>query len=136
MTRVARFFIAAMLAVITVSCSESKNQHISSSIKGLVTGKDGPEAGVWVIAETNDLASPFTKIVVTNEEGRFVLPDMPEASYRIWVRGYGLKDSGTEEAVPGEVLTLEASYPSSPQEAAAIYPASYWYSLTEPPLAN
>jgi hypothetical protein len=54
------------------------------------TGK--PEAGVWVIAETK-LGVPYRKIVVTDDQGRFLVPDLPAASYDVWVRGYGLKDS-------------------------------------------
>src|SRR5712671_4344693 len=65
----------------------------ASDLGGLVTGPNGPEAGVWVIAETTDLPTKFAKIVVTDDQGRYVLPDLPKASYKIWVRGYGLVDS-------------------------------------------
>src|SRR5690348_7075516 len=63
------------------------------SIGGTVTSRLGPEAGVWVIAETRDLSTRFAKIVVTDERGRYVVPDLPRANYRVWVRGYGLADS-------------------------------------------
>ena len=56
-------------------------------------GPNGPEAGVWVIAETRDLPVRFIKIVVTDDQGRYVVPDLPKANYDIWVRGYGLVDS-------------------------------------------
>lgn len=36
----------------------------SDDIGGVVTGTNGPEAGVWVIAETADLPTKFVKIVV------------------------------------------------------------------------
>src|ERR1700752_2307025 len=62
-------------------------------IGGVVTGPGGPEAGVWVIAETNDLPTRFARIVVTDEQGRYVVPDLPKAKYQVWVRGYGLVDS-------------------------------------------
>ena len=104
-----------------------------STISGKVVGKDGPEAGVWVIAETDDLKTGYTKIVVTDEKGRFVLPDMPEANYEVWVRGYGLKDSPKTHSKPGETLSLNVRYPDSAQGAAQIYPASYWHSLAQPP---
>src|SRR5262245_12527955 len=40
-------------------------------ITGTVTGERGPEAGVWVIAETNDLPTKLIKIVVTDDQGRY-----------------------------------------------------------------
>ena len=66
-------------------------------ITGVVQGGAGPEAGVWVIAETKGLPTNFIKIVVTDDQGRFTLPELPAASYGVWVRGYGLgfdADSG------------------------------------------
>ena len=65
---------------------------------GIVTGPDGPEAGVWVIAETSELPTGFRKIVVTDDAGRFVVPDLPDATYEVWVRGYGLVDSARTSA--------------------------------------
>jgi hypothetical protein len=41
-------------------------------IGGVVRGPNGPEAGVWVIAETNDLPTKFARIVVTDDAGRYV----------------------------------------------------------------
>ena len=105
-------------------------------ISGIVQGRDGPEAGVWVIAETSDLGTPLTKIVVTDDEGRFVLPELPAATYSVWVRGYGLADSEPLAVMPGDDVTLTAVYPGNPQEEAAIYPANYWYSLMEVPSAH
>ncbi len=107
-----------------------------ATITGLVTSSAGPEAGVWVIAETGDLPAKFRKIVVTDDDGRFLLPELPEASYTVWVRGYGLVDSAPVAAVPGQDLRLEAALAGTPQEAAAVYPASYWLSLIEPPEAD
>ena len=65
----------------------------TSDLSGTVTSAKGPEAGVWVIAETTDLPTRFAKIVVTDDRGRYSLPDMPAANYQVWVRGYGLVDS-------------------------------------------
>ena len=72
-------------------------------ITGVVTSASGPEAGVWVIAETDDLNTKFRKIVVTNDAGRFLLPELPRASYRVWVRGYGLVDSTPVRRWPGRI---------------------------------
>src|SRR5262252_4034500 len=65
----------------------------NDDIGGVVTGPNGPEAGVWVIAETSDLPTKFAKMVVTDDQGRYVIPDLPSANYQVWVRGYGLVDS-------------------------------------------
>ena len=102
-------------------------------IGGVVASGAGPEAGVWVIAETTDLPTGFRKIVVTDDRGRYVLPDLPDAGYQVWVRGYGLVDSDAVRAMPGEVLNLTATVAATPEAAAQVYPANYWYSLLEPP---
>jgi hypothetical protein len=65
----------------------------ADDIGGVVTSAKGPEAGVWVIAETTDLPTRFARMVVTDDQGRYVVPDLPKASYNVWVRGYGLVDS-------------------------------------------
>src|SRR5690348_14044444 len=78
-------------------------------ISGVVTGSNGPEAGVWVIAETTDLPTRFAKIVVTDDRGRYLLPDLPNARYSVWVRGYGLVDSARAQAAPGTTLDLHAT---------------------------
>src|ERR687897_230989 len=77
-------------------------------IAGVVTGARGPEAGVWVVAETSDLPTKFAKIVVTDDRGRYLLPDLPKARYDVWVRGYGLVDSPKVDSVPGKALNLTA----------------------------
>ncbi|MGE3523857.1 MAG: carboxypeptidase-like regulatory domain-containing protein, partial [Candidatus Dadabacteria bacterium] len=112
----------------------------ANDIGGHVTRNGVPEAGVWVIAvsnggvSTNDGApGQFHKIVVTDSEGRYVVPDLPDATYDVWVRGYGLIDSEPVQVQPGELVDLEAVEAPSPQEAAAIYPANYWASLIELP---
>ncbi|HXG50798.1 MAG TPA: carboxypeptidase-like regulatory domain-containing protein [candidate division Zixibacteria bacterium] len=105
-------------------------------IGGVVTGAKGPEAGVWVIAETRDLPTRFARMVVTDDEGRYVLPDLPQATYDVWVRGYGLVDSPRVKARPGRILNLKAV--AAPNEAAAAqyYPAIYWYSMLKIPDKN
>ena len=105
----------------------------NDDIGGRVTSSNGPEAGVWVIAETDDLGTVFRKIVVTDSQGRYVLPDLPEAGYDIWVRGYGLVDSVPVQGSPGQQLDLDAVVAPDPISAAQYYPANYWYSLMEIP---
>ncbi|MDP9131315.1 MAG: carboxypeptidase-like regulatory domain-containing protein, partial [Candidatus Binatota bacterium] len=102
-------------------------------IGGVVTGASGPEAGVWVIAETTNLPTKFAKIVVTDEQGRYLIPDLPKATYDIWVRGYGLIDSAKARAAPGKTLNLKAVTAPSDGAAAQYYPAIYWYSMLKIP---
>ena len=73
----------------------------ADDIGGIVSGSGGPEAGVWVIAETTDLPTKFAKIVVTDDAGRYVVPDLPKAKYKVWVRGYGLVDLPKVDGEPG-----------------------------------
>jgi hypothetical protein len=108
----------------------------ADDIGGVVTGPDGPEAGVWVIAETSDLPMSFVRIVVTDEAGRYLLPDLPKASYEVWSRGYGLIDSPRVEAAPGSSLNLTAVRAPDARAAAHYYPAGYWWSLLEVPEAS
>ena len=105
----------------------------ANDIGGVVTSSKGPEAGVWVIAETTDLPTKFTKIVVTDDQGRYVLPELPKANYQVWVRGYGLVDSAPLQARPGNALNLKAVVAPDAQAAAEIYPATYWLSLLRLP---
>ncbi len=102
-------------------------------IGGTVTGPSGPEAGVWVIAETHDLPTKFVRIVVTDDQGRYLIPDLPTATYAVWVRGYGLVDSPHVQAAPGKLLNLTAVPAPNPRAAAEYYPAGYWFSLLRVP---
>jgi hypothetical protein len=99
----------------------------------VVTSTKGAEPGVWVIAETKDLPTGFRKIVVTDDQGRYVVPDLPKGNYKVWVRGYGLVDSKPVEAAPGKTVNLQAVVAPSVRAAAQYYPASYWYSLMKIP---
>jgi len=101
-----------------------------------VTGARGPEAGVWVLAETHDLPTPFVRIVVTDERGRYVLPDLPRAQYDVWVLGYGSVDSPKRRAAPGTQLDLRATPAPDARAAAQYYPAVYWFSLLHVPAAS
>ncbi|MFL6573478.1 MAG: hypothetical protein ACJ8G4_17090, partial [Burkholderiales bacterium] len=105
-------------------------------IVGIVAGPKGPEAGVWVIAETNELPTKYTKIVVTDEHGRFAIPDLPWVRYSVWVRGYGLVDGPKVQAAPGSTLYLHSGRQASVKEAAEIYPSMYWFSLLKVPAAS
>ena len=105
----------------------------ADDLGGLVTSAKGPEAGVWVIAETTDLPTKFVKIVVTDDRGRYLLPDLPKATFNVWVRGYGLVDSSKVKAAPGKLLNLTAIVAPNPRAAAEYYPAGYWFSLIRVP---
>ena len=131
--------VAAVLASwpSRLSSQQSTSVNIDNDdIGGVVTSGKGPEAGVWVIAETTDLPTRFAKMVVTDDQGRYLLPDLPKASYNIWVRGYGLVDSPKVKATPGKNLNLKAVVAPNEAAAAKYYPAIYWYSMMKIPDAN
>jgi len=105
----------------------------NDDIGGVVTGPRGPEAGVWVIAETRDLPTKMIRIVVTDDQGRYLIPDLPKSNYDVWVRGYGLVDSPKTRAVPGKNLNLTAVSAPNAKAAAEYYPAQYWHALLQVP---
>ena len=106
-------------------------------ISGVVESSDGLEAGVWVIAETEELETKFAKIVVTDDNGRFVLPELPDVAYDVWVRGYGLVDSEKVKLSPSdEEVQLTGVVAPNEIAAAQYYPGNYWYSMIEPPPAS
>src|ERR1700684_631040 len=139
MTRMlARLTIFAGLMVLpgTIPSSAYAQQAVAigaADIGGTVAGAAGPEAGVWVIAETTDLPTKFARIVVTDDQGLYLVPDLPTASYEVWVRGYGLVDSPKLIAKPGQLLNLTAVPAPNEASAAHYYPAIYWYSMMKIP---
>ena len=130
---VAAIGIAALLAPpAQLSAQQDAAPGVSvgaDDLGGVVRGPNGPEAGVWVIAETTDLPTKFAKIVVTDDQGRYVIPELPKANYNVWVRGYGLVDSPKTQGAPGKILNLTAVPAPSAAAAAEYYPAIYWYSM-------
>jgi hypothetical protein len=108
----------------------------ADDIGGVVTSPTGPEAGVWVIAETRDLPVRYIKSVVTDDRGRFVVPDLPAATYTVWARGYGLVDSDKTTAKPGQRLAIAARVAPTEAAAAHYYPAIYWYAMLQIPAAD
>src|SRR5882762_4709469 len=138
------FYVAIVVIAVVVVLGVSSPGHPArkpsaaipmdaTDIAGVVTSSNGPESGVWVIAETKDLGTGFRKIVVTDDQGRYLVPSLPKANYTVWVRGYGLVDSPKVQATPGKPLDLKAVIAPSPKEAAQYYPAAYWYSLLHIP---
>ena len=123
-------FLPANAAVAQTSDQMSFGQ---SDLAGVVTGANGPEAGVWVIAETIDLPVKFAKIVVTDDLGRYLIPDLPSANYEVWTRGYGLIDSIKVNSRPGRKLDLKSLAATTPGDAAQYYPAIYWLSMLKIP---
>src|SRR5262249_59034055 len=97
------FVLAAAPARVAAQPSPDGIRVGDADLGGVVTGPNGPEAGVWVVAETTDLPTRFAKMVVTDERGRYLLPDLPAAAYSVWVRGYGLVDSPKVQTTPGKL---------------------------------
>jgi len=135
-TGIAAIGIAVLLAGVPTAASAQQTAAVQvgdSDLGGVVGGPNGPEAGVWVIAETTDLPTKFARIVVTDDRGRYLVPDLPAASYNVWVRGYGLVDSAKVRTAPGKLLDLTAVPAPSHAAAAEYYPAIYWYSMLKVP---
>src|SRR2546430_8442900 len=127
---------AAAAVTVNTSTQQETGQAVRidpDDIGGVVSGPQGPEAGVWVIAETADLPTRFVRIVVTDDRGRYVIPDLPKAMYTVWARGYGLIDSAKSHAMPGQTVNLRALIARDPRGAARYYPSGYWFSLLNPP---
>ena len=121
------------------SAQTKKSNYVSPPgyITGTVTSEKGPEAGVWVIAETKALPTGFIKTVVTDDQGRFVIPELPGVTYKVWVRGYGLVDSTPMDLKPSpNQVALKVTTAKTPQEAAKVYPGDYWLSMLAPPPKN
>ena len=130
---------AAVVLAVCASIAHAQAPAVQvdrDDIGGVVTSANGPEAGVWVIAETEDFETRFAKIVVTDDRGRYLVPDLPPASYQLWVRGYGLADSAKVTAAPGTIANLTAMVAGSSAIAAQVYPAIYWYSMMKLPQAS
>jgi len=126
--------LAVMLTELLAGQSKSETVRVGNAdLGGVVTSPNGPEAGVWVIAETTDLPTKFVKIVVTDDRGRYLVPELPKANYNVWVRGYGLIDSEKVKATPGKTLDLKAVLAPDKKAAAEYYPALYWFSLLQVP---
>jgi streptogramin lyase len=144
--------LLAIVAGLTAGPNRLASQTAGDYISGRVVSEGAvPEAGVWVVAESKDVMpddgrgpDSYRKIVVTDDAGRFLLPDLPSGSYDVWVRGYGLVDSraswtlsGQHIVAPGtRDLQITVETAQTPQEAARIYPANYWYSLLDLPPAT
>ncbi|MGH8693243.1 MAG: carboxypeptidase-like regulatory domain-containing protein, partial [Burkholderiales bacterium] len=136
-----RAIAAAGIAVLFAACAagtgsrkgDTEIRSGENDLGGVVKSANGLEAGVWVIAETSDLPTKFARIVVTDDQGRYLVPDLPKAGYSVWVRGYGLVDSPKVQATPGKRLDLSAVAAPSAAAAAEYYPAIYWYSMLKIP---
>ncbi|HET9815803.1 MAG TPA: carboxypeptidase-like regulatory domain-containing protein, partial [Xanthobacteraceae bacterium] len=136
---VAAIAVAAALAGSAIELAAQQPRAVAideDDIGGVVTGANGPEAGVWVIAETTDLPTRYAKMVVTDDQGRYVVPDLPKAKYKVWVRGYGLVDSPKVDGQPGQQLELRAVPAPNEAAAAQYYPAIYWYAMLKIPDAD
>jgi hypothetical protein len=140
MTRFTQIAVVVVAAIVLTSLAGMHAQVAPATVAidnddigGVVTGARGPEAGVWVIAETRDTPTHLIKIVVTDDQGRYLLPDLPKGNYDIWVRGYGLIDSPKVKAAPGKAVNLTAVQAPDKKAAVNYYPAQYWFSLLRVP---
>src|SRR4051794_24703488 len=108
--------LAAVVLGVLLAGSAAAQKVGKSEIGGVVSGPNGPEAGVWVIAETTDLPTKFAKVVVTDDKGRYLIPQLPKAGYEVWVRGYGISDTQKIKASAGKTVNFTASASSAKEE--------------------
>ncbi len=135
----ARNLLSISVVAALAACSKNPADSIqidADDIAGVVTSSTGPEAGVWVIAEAEGLPTKFIRSVVTDDAGRYVIPDLPAASYQVWVRGYGLADSAKTATKPGERVNITSTVAPDEATAAKIYPAAHWYAMMKIPEAS
>src|SRR5215472_18644410 len=126
--------LAFGVAPTTVAAQQAATVTVGAKdIGGVVSGPNGPEAGVWVIAETTDLPTKMSKTVVTDDQGRYLVPDLPKANYIVWARGYGLVDSAKTTSEPGKIVNITAVPAPNEAAAAEYYPAIYWFSMLKIP---
>jgi hypothetical protein len=136
--------VAALgIAVYLFAIRNNLNAQTGGSVKikgddigGVVASAKGPEAGVWVIAETTDLPTRYIKEVVTDDRGRYLVPDLPKAKYTVWARGYGLLDSPKVQTEPGKLVDLKPTIAPDAKAAAQYYPGNYWYAMLKVPAKN
>ena len=131
--------IAGYLTITRTSLNAQQNAPVNvkaGEIGGVVSSSKGPEAGVWVIAETTDLPTRYIKEVVTDDRGRYLIPDLPKAKYTVWARGYGLVDSPKIQAEPGKSVDLKPTVAPDAKTAAQLYPGNYWYAMLTVPEKN
>ena len=140
LTTFVRASIAVLVSAMLTGCRQEPPSQDDISIPidaddiaGVVRSVSGTEAGVWVIAETASLGTRFARIVVTDDQGRYLVPDLPDAEYQLWVRGYGLVDSVRVPASPGDRIDLIAEAAADAAAAARVYPAAYWYAMLDLP---
>src|SRR5258708_22387396 len=127
-------FLNAPTAQLNAQQAANPAIHVGANdLGGVVTGPTRPEAGAWVIAETTELGTKMAKMVVTDDQGRYVLPDLPKANYSVWVRGYGLVDSPKVQAAPGKMLNLTAVKAPDDKAASQYDPAVYWFAMMKVP---
>jgi len=142
-SRFSQFLTATMIVVLSgwllTNLSAQQDPAIkikANDIGGIVSSTKGPEAGVWVIAETTSLPTRYIKEVVTDDRGRYLVPDLPQGKYTVWARGYGLVDSPKIETEPGKMVNLRPGIAPDAKTAAQLYPAEYWYALLKVPEKN
>jgi hypothetical protein len=129
--------LSLILPAAKVGAKQARSVRINfgkQDIAGVVASSKGPEAGVWVIAETTELRTKFVRIVVTDDHGRYLIPDLPQANYRVFVRGYGLLDSMQQPAKPGQQLDFKTEVAPDARAAAKVYPAAWWLSMLTLPI--
>src|ERR1044071_5402893 len=78
--------LVASFFLVTARAQQPAVAIDGDDIGGVVTSANGPEAGGRGSAGTRALPVRYIKAVVTDDRGRFVVPDLPKANYAVWAR--------------------------------------------------
>ena len=133
---VAAIGIAAMAVAVPApaGAQQAAVEIDKDDIGGVVSGPNGPEAGVWVIAETSELPTKYAKMRRYRRSRPLRHPG--PAELRTTRSGYAAMGWWTRRRCapkPGQQLNLTAVPAPNERAAAHYYPAIYWYAMMHMP---
>src|SRR3712207_1193685 len=98
-----------------------------ADIGGTVTGPKGPEAGVWVIAETSEVPTKYAKVFDTDDGDRDLNPDPTRRSYSVIMHDIGRVHTQKRHETQGGTLALRPVQAARARALDEYYPAGCWY---------
>ena len=117
--------------------SRQRPRSTTTTSAASLRGPNGPEAGVWVIAETTELPTKFAKMRRHRRSGPLRHPrpaegELPGLGARLWAGRFA---EGARQAGPSSSISRRCRRRTS-AAAAQYYPAIYWYAMMKIPPAK